>query len=167
MTQNPFAAKNSDNGCLRGIEGMPSHSTISFCFFLGRKGGRNSTTISFLNLVRNMTPHCKEVSFECAYGKLLDGISGTQTAWVYSHWCIPVLWCGDGRDKALFRCSNNINHFLRHLQFSLRFLTWIVLLVYAVTPASASSVVPVSKTCPSVRHTVVRLFKSEQFFQMN
>ena len=78
---------------------MPSHSTISVCFFRGRKGGRNSATISFLNLVRNMIPHCKEVSFECAYGKLLDGISGTQTAWVYSHWCIPVFWCGDGRSR--------------------------------------------------------------------
>src|SRR5882757_11197378 len=57
MTQKPFAARNSDNGCLRGVEGMPSHSTTSVCFFLGRKAGRNSATISFLNLVRNMTPH--------------------------------------------------------------------------------------------------------------
>jgi hypothetical protein len=39
------------------IDGIPSHKMMSFCFFLGREGGRNSATISFLNRVRNMSGH--------------------------------------------------------------------------------------------------------------
>src|ERR1022692_3059093 len=57
MTQKPFAARNSDNGCLRGIDGMPSHKMISLCFLCVRDGGRNSATISFLNRARNMSRH--------------------------------------------------------------------------------------------------------------
>jgi hypothetical protein len=36
---------------------MPSHKMMSFCFFLGREGGKNSAMISFLNRVRNMSRH--------------------------------------------------------------------------------------------------------------
>jgi hypothetical protein len=54
MIQKPFAAKNSDNGCLRGIEGIPSHKMMSFCRLLRRAGGKNSAMISFLNQVRNI-----------------------------------------------------------------------------------------------------------------
>jgi hypothetical protein len=56
MTQNPLAARNSDSGCLRGIEGMPSQRTATFWAFRSRDGGRNSATICSLNLVLNTCP---------------------------------------------------------------------------------------------------------------
>src|SRR5260370_31251176 len=56
MTQNPLAARNSDSGCLRGIEGMPSQRTTTFWAFRSRDGGRNSATICSLNLVLNICP---------------------------------------------------------------------------------------------------------------
>ena len=36
---------------------MPSHKMMSFCFLLGRDGGRNSLTMSFLNRVLNIFRH--------------------------------------------------------------------------------------------------------------
>jgi hypothetical protein len=36
---------------------MPSHKMMSFCFLLGRDGGRNSLTMSFLNRVLNISRH--------------------------------------------------------------------------------------------------------------
>jgi hypothetical protein len=56
MTQKPLAARNSDSGCLRGIEGMPSQRTTTFWVFRSRDGGRNSATICSLNLVLNICP---------------------------------------------------------------------------------------------------------------
>lgn len=56
MTQKPFPARNSINGCLRGIEGSPSHKMITFWALRCREGGRNSATICCLNLVLNMCP---------------------------------------------------------------------------------------------------------------
>src|ERR1700722_12531074 len=56
MTQKPFSARNSINGCLRGIEGSPSHKMITFWALRCREGGRNSATICCLNLVLNMCP---------------------------------------------------------------------------------------------------------------
>src|ERR1700732_179897 len=56
MTQKPFPDRNSINGCLRGIEGSPSHKMITFWALRCREGGRNSATICCLNLVLNMCP---------------------------------------------------------------------------------------------------------------
>src|ERR1700733_10137003 len=56
MTQKPFPARNSINGCLRGIEGSPSHKIITFWALRCREAGRNSATICCLNLVLNMCP---------------------------------------------------------------------------------------------------------------
>jgi hypothetical protein len=53
---NLFPARNSINGCFRGIDGIPSHKTITFWVLRGRKEGRNSATICCLNLVLNMFP---------------------------------------------------------------------------------------------------------------
>src|SRR5579864_1546772 len=87
MTQKPLAARNSDSDCLRGIDGMPSHNMINFLVFRPREGGRNSATISFLNLVLSISGH---------YLRCLESECGIQSAIISLH-VRPTLDCCSGR----------------------------------------------------------------------